>query len=120
MGKKLGKLSISNWRSLLILLALISAFSVQAYDENRPKIGLVLSGGGARGLAHIGVLRELENNSQYEEASNVLDLVRSIDGLIEEVKQIEEDQTTDEIYVLDVQKRQLGKSIQKIFGSSPN
>jgi NTE family protein len=61
MGKKLGKLSISNWRSLLILLALISAFSVQAYDENRPKIGLVLSGGGARGLAHIGVLRELEN-----------------------------------------------------------
>ena len=32
-----------------------------AYDNNRPKIGLVLSGGGARGLAHIGVLRELEN-----------------------------------------------------------
>ena len=27
---------------------------------NRPKIGLVLSGGGARGLAHVGVLKELE------------------------------------------------------------
>jgi len=26
----------------------------------RPKIGLVLSGGGARGLAHIGVLKVLE------------------------------------------------------------
>ena len=26
----------------------------------RPKIGLVLSGGGARGLAHVGVLKELE------------------------------------------------------------
>ena len=26
----------------------------------RPKIGLALSGGGARGLAHVGVLKELE------------------------------------------------------------
>ena len=29
-------------------------------QTQRPKIGLALSGGGARGLAHIGVLRELE------------------------------------------------------------
>ncbi len=29
-------------------------------SSNRPKIGLVLSGGGARGLAHVGVLRALE------------------------------------------------------------
>ncbi len=29
-------------------------------QTQKPKIGLVLSGGGARGLAHIGVLRELE------------------------------------------------------------
>ena len=63
-------------------------------------------------------LRNLENNSNYEEASSVLDLIRSIDGLIDSVKNIEEDQTTDEIYVLDVKKRQLGKSIQKVFGSS--
>ena len=63
-------------------------------------------------------LKELENNSQYEEASHVLDLVRSIEGLIEDVSKIEDDQTTDEIYVLDTKKRQLGKSIQKIFGSS--
>jgi NTE family protein len=28
--------------------------------DNRPKIGLVLSGGGARGAAHIGVIRRLE------------------------------------------------------------
>ncbi|MDH4108078.1 MAG: patatin-like phospholipase family protein [Gammaproteobacteria bacterium] len=31
-----------------------------AGDESRPRIGLVLGGGGARGAAHIGVLRELE------------------------------------------------------------
>lgn len=29
-------------------------------QDQRPKIGLALSGGGARGLAHIGVLRALE------------------------------------------------------------
>lgn len=31
-------------------------------DEVRPKVGLVLSGGGARGAAHIGVLKVLEAN----------------------------------------------------------
>ncbi len=45
-------------RSLLaLLLAGISAFSVQAQ-----KVGLVLSGGGAKGLAHVGVLKQLEKN----------------------------------------------------------
>lgn len=34
--------------------------SSQTPIHDRPKIGLVLSGGGARGLAHVGVLKELE------------------------------------------------------------
>lgn len=34
----------------------------QALSNQRPKIGLVLSGGGARGFAHIGVLKILEQN----------------------------------------------------------
>jgi NTE family protein len=29
-------------------------------EQNRPKVGLVLSGGGAKGFAHIGVLKVLE------------------------------------------------------------
>ncbi len=29
-------------------------------EQSRPKIGLVLSGGGARGAAHIGVIKVLE------------------------------------------------------------
>lgn len=41
---------------LLCLLPLI----VQATETPRPKVGLVLSGGAARGLAHIGVLKALE------------------------------------------------------------
>ena len=37
-----------------------SPVNTKAVQTQRPKIGLALSGGGARGLAHIGVLRELE------------------------------------------------------------
>jgi len=36
--------------------------SVPAQAASRPKVGLVLSGGGARGFAHIGVLKVLEEN----------------------------------------------------------
>ena len=44
----------------LLLLAFISssAASLRAEDsQNPPKIGLVLSGGGARAAAHIGILK---------------------------------------------------------------
>ena len=37
-----------------------SGLSAADGNGNPPKIGLVLSGGGARGAAHIGVLRVLE------------------------------------------------------------
>lgn len=43
---------------LLVAVFLIAAASVSA--QERPKIGVVLGGGGARGAAHIGVLRALE------------------------------------------------------------
>jgi NTE family protein len=44
---------------LLFLLALTS-FGMIAQQKDHPKIGLVLSGGGAKGFAHIGVLKVLE------------------------------------------------------------
>lgn len=48
----------------LILLILCFAFMVQGQENQtpvtRPKVGLVLSGGGAKGLAHIGVIKVLE------------------------------------------------------------
>src|SRR5229473_8706076 len=34
----------------------------QAGHINRPRLGLALSGGAARGIAHVGVLRALEEN----------------------------------------------------------
>lgn len=39
-----------------------AAFS-QQISVDRPKVGLVLSGGGARGAAHVGVLKVLEENN---------------------------------------------------------
>lgn len=42
------------------LLVFLVCFAVNLIAQERPKIGLVLSGGGARGAAHIGVLKYLE------------------------------------------------------------
>lgn len=43
---------------LIIFFILISVFS---FSQKKPKIGLVLSGGGAKGIAHVGVIRYLES-----------------------------------------------------------
>ncbi len=54
--------------SLCTILSFSCTFSVDAEDnartnnKTRPRIGLVLAGGGALGFAHIGVLRILEEN----------------------------------------------------------
>jgi NTE family protein len=46
---------------LFILLLFISQFNVNAQNvQQRPRIGLVLSGGGAHGIAHIGVIKVME------------------------------------------------------------
>jgi NTE family protein len=48
------------WRLLLVVLLLFSFQNTFAQEQKRPKIGLVLSGGGAKGFAHIGVLKVIE------------------------------------------------------------
>lgn len=54
-----------------ILIIILFAFLINIYAEDKiiltkstfkPKIALVLSGGGARGIAHLGVIKELETN----------------------------------------------------------
>ncbi len=45
---------------LLFTIFLLFTLSLNINAQERPKIGLVLSGGGAKGIAHIGVIRELE------------------------------------------------------------
>lgn len=46
------------WRYSFSLIFLVSFFFTQA--QTQPKLGLVLSGGGAKGLAHVGVLKAME------------------------------------------------------------
>lgn len=46
--------------ALLLMFLLIGAFSFSQEKQERPKVGLILSGGGAKGFAHIGVLKVLE------------------------------------------------------------
>jgi len=56
------------WRIWMLLSAcmlstcLVLPIEVVA-DEDRPRVGLALSGGGARGAAHLGVIRVLEENN---------------------------------------------------------
>ena len=46
----------------LIILLLLSSFGIaQTKDQDDLKVGLVLSGGGAKGLAHIGVLKVIDS-----------------------------------------------------------
>ncbi|MCC8986474.1 MAG: patatin-like phospholipase family protein, partial [Candidatus Contendobacter sp.] len=46
--------------ALLILMAFSPTSEVAKASSGRPRIGLVLGGGGARGIAHIGILKMLE------------------------------------------------------------
>ena len=50
------------WSSLFVAVLLLVGASIQAQEEpqERPKIGLALGGGGAKGGAHVGVLKVLE------------------------------------------------------------
>ncbi|QQY83944.1 patatin-like phospholipase family protein [Tamlana sp. s12] len=46
---------------ILLFFAVFSAEAQQNAQENQPKVGLVLSGGGAKGLAHIGALKVIDS-----------------------------------------------------------
>jgi NTE family protein len=53
-----------NFFLIIFLVSCVLATVTQAQDA-RPKIGLVLSGGGAKGMAHIGVLKAMEEAGIY-------------------------------------------------------
>jgi len=55
-------------KQIFLFVIMFLVFVIHAYTQDtlrRPKIGLVLSGGGAKGLAHIGVLKVLEEAGIY-------------------------------------------------------
>ena len=54
----------------ILISLIISNFDSFAQSDTlsapvRPKVGLALSGGGAKGMAHIGILKELESVGLY-------------------------------------------------------
>lgn len=55
------------YRALFAILPLLFTLSLQIHSQDTlpPKLGLTLSGGGAKGLAHIGVLQVLEENGIF-------------------------------------------------------
>ena len=68
MNRSIFSLSYLRTASVMVLLAstlqpTAAATGVDAVDASRPKIGLALSGGGARGAANLGVIRVLEENN---------------------------------------------------------
>ena len=49
-------------KKLFLFVSLLFFIQISLGQENpRPKVGLVLSGGGAKGLAHIGVLKVFDS-----------------------------------------------------------
>ena len=50
-------------KKLSLLTFLLLLISVLSFAQRQQKVGLVLSGGGARGLAHIGAIKALEDNN---------------------------------------------------------
>ncbi|WP_245794701.1 patatin-like phospholipase family protein [Flaviramulus basaltis] len=54
-----------NFKTIILTLCLVVSLSAKAQNETQekhtPKVGLVLSGGGAKGLAHIGVLKVIDS-----------------------------------------------------------
>ena len=48
-----------------VLMAGTANAQLDSTTVKRKKVGVVLSGGGAKGMAHIGVLKVLEKDRQY-------------------------------------------------------
>jgi len=85
-------------RFLIILFLFFFAISLLA-QEDRPKIGLVLSGGSAHGLSHIGVLKVLEEQGirvDYITGTSMGSIIGGLYAMGLTAREIEELATTQE------------------------
>lgn len=69
------------WHPLFICLLILVAIRSLAAQERRPVIGLALSGGGAKGLAHVGVIEELEAAGIYPDVVSGTSMGSIVGGL---------------------------------------
>ncbi|MBS1729673.1 MAG: patatin-like phospholipase family protein [Bacteroidetes bacterium] len=49
----------------LIPVFIIFSFSFSVFGQERPRLGLTLSGGGAKGLAHLGILKAIDSSGLH-------------------------------------------------------
>ena len=61
--EKLMRLFLVPLKLLIFVVLLTSTMSAAFAEVQRPKVGLVLGGGGAAGIAHVGVLKVLEEHN---------------------------------------------------------
>lgn len=67
--------------SCFVAAFLLGPFSQPAVAQSSPTLGLALSGGGAKGLAHIGVLQVLEEHGIYPEVISGTSMGSVVGGL---------------------------------------
>jgi NTE family protein len=116
-------------RIIISIFILINLFSVQLFSQNvkneqeisRPKVGLVLSGGGAKGFAYIGLLKVLEEVNMpidYIGGSSmgaITAALYSVGYSPETITQIIREQDWDS-FISDVQERKYISYEEKLFG----
>ncbi len=84
-----------NKKSLMVIILIISFCAhhfISSFAQSEPKIGLALGSGGARGFAHIGVLKVLEREGikiDYIAGTSVGSLIGAFYALGFEIKDIE-------------------------------
>lgn len=101
---------MKNSPSLLLILLLVGIvhFSNGQQRQQRPKVGLVLSGGGAKGLAHIGVLKAMEEAGLYPDyitgtsMGSIIGALYAIGYSADEIKEIGLNINWDEVLSNDV------------------
>ena len=103
-------MKITVFRAMPAIISLSIAMHVKAQtgdadiSGDRPRVGLALGGGGARGAAHIGVLRELERLRIPIDASAGTSMCAVVGGLYasgrtpDEVQQLIESRAGDEAF----------------------
>jgi len=82
----------SIYKLIIIIVVCISLFSGIAIAEARPKIGLALGSGGARGYAHVGILKILEKEEieiDFIAGTSVGSLIGSLYALGFDIDEIE-------------------------------
>ena len=70
-------------RLILLIVTFLFLVPFDSFGQNRPKVGLVLSGGGAKGFAHIEILKMLDDGMDYNAIKDGLDISK---GYITKVK----------------------------------